>query len=100
MTIIYIGGHVMLYLGTQEETPITYQNVLGLAPVNRDKRYVIGQAVLFPLLKYYPEYPDAKSLANSSYFKLIFLDDLPKQNLSPSLFVKQLTQALSLKDAQ
>lgn len=100
MTIIYIGGHVMLYLGTQEETPITYQNVWGLAPVNRDKRYVIGQAVLFPLLKYYPEYPDAKSLANSSYFKLIFLDDLPKQNLSPSLFVKQLTQALSLKDAQ
>lgn len=98
MTIIYIGGHVMLYLGTQDDSAISYQNVWGLAPVNKDKRYVIGQSVLLPLLKSYPEYPDAKSLANSNYFKLIFLDDLGKQNLSPALFVKQLTQT-QLRDA-
>ncbi|RUR05516.1 hypothetical protein ELY15_14230 [Legionella sp. km772] len=99
MTIVYIGGHVMLYLGNHENKPITYQNVWGLAPANKDKRYVIGQAVLLPLLDSYPEYPDAKSLANASYFKLIFLDNLPKQNLSPRFFVKQLTEAMSLRDA-
>ncbi len=103
MTIIYIGGHVMLYLGkqkndNQEEAAITYQNVWGLAPPTKDKRYVIGQSLIFPLLKDYPEYPDAKSLANSSYFKLIFLDDLTNQNLSPSVFVKQFTKVLSVRE--
>ncbi len=98
MTVIYIGGHVMLYLGTQDNVVMTYQNIWGLAPVTKDKRYVIGQSVLFPLLNYYPEYPDAKSPANSSYFKLIFLDDLPKQNLTPAYFVKQLTASYLLKE--
>lgn len=47
MTLIYIGGHEMLYMGNKqigshEAEAITYQNVWGLAPAARDKRYVIG----------------------------------------------------------
>lgn len=103
MTIVYIGGHVLLYLGNQQGSdheliPITYQNVWGLAPVSKDRRYVIGQSVLLPLLKYYPEYPDAKSLANSTYFKLIFLDELTNQNESPQHFVNQFTKNDSVRE--
>lgn len=97
MTIIYIGGHVMLYLGTQNNTVITYQNVWGLAPAARDKRYVIGQSALLPLLNSYPEYPDARALANGTYFKLIFLDDLAKQKMTISQFAQQFNQALNLE---
>lgn len=81
MTIIYISGHVMLYVGNKDidnnkAAAITYQNVWGMAPENRDKRYVIGQSLFFPLLKNYPENPDVTSLASKSHFKLIFLDEL------------------------
>lgn len=81
MTIIYINGHVMLYLGnikTKDGTtqPITYQNVWGLAPITKDKRYIIGQSLFLPLLKDYPEKPDVISQADKPYFKLIFLDKL------------------------
>ncbi|KTD22155.1 SH3 domain of the SH3b1 type [Legionella lansingensis] len=105
MTLIYTGGHVMLYIGNQRQDnqtliPITYQNVWGLKPSTKDKRYVIGQSLLFPLLKYYPEYPDATSLANSSYFKLIFLDELSSQPLSSQNFVKQFTKNASVRDLQ
>jgi hypothetical protein len=104
MTIIYIGGHVMLYLGNykhdgQELVAATYQNIWGLSPPNKDKRYIIGQSVLFPLLNYYPEYPDAKSLANSSSFKLIFLDEL-KQEIPSARFVKQFTVNASVRELQ
>ena len=76
MTIIYVGGHVMLYLGNQGEEAITYQNLWGLAPANRDKRYVVGQSLLLPLLKSYSEAADASSLADRSLFKLVYLDEL------------------------
>lgn len=36
MTVIYIGGHVMLYVGKDKDydnAPLTFQNVWGLAPV-------------------------------------------------------------------
>jgi len=83
----------MLYLGNykhdgQELMPLTYQNIWGLAPASKDKRYVLGQSILFPLLKYYPEYPDAKSLVGSSYFKFIFLDEL-KQERPAAYLVEQ-----------
>lgn len=76
MTIIYIGGHVMLYLGNHEDEAITYQNLWGLAPANRDKRYIVGQALLLPLLKSYPEASDVTSLADKPLFKLVYLDEL------------------------
>lgn len=81
MTLIYIGGHVMLYIGTKDiennkAVAITYQNVWGASPDSRDKRYVIGQSLFFPLLKHYPENPDASSFAGKSKFKLVYLDAL------------------------
>ncbi|KTC93083.1 MULTISPECIES: SH3 domain-containing protein [Legionella] len=94
MTLIYIGGHVMLYvgnkqLGNQEVEAISYQNVWGLAPKSRDKRYVIGQSAFLPLLKYFPENPDINSQANASYFKLVYLDNLQPKAESPQAFSKK-----------
>ena len=74
MTIIYIGGHVMLYIGNNKDV-VTYQNLWGLSPENHNKRYVIGQSLFFPLLKYYPENPEVSSLASKTTFKLVFLPD-------------------------
>ena len=98
MTIIYIGGHVMLYVGNKEMDnhemeAITYQNIWGLSPTSRDKRYVIGQALFFPLLKYYPENPDVSSLADKSYFKLVYLDALDSKTVSPQTFSRYFTKA-------
>lgn len=93
MTIIYIGGHVMLYVGNKDNNDheveaITYQNVWGLSPQNRDKRYVIGQSLFLPLLKYYPENPDVSSLAGKASFKLVFLDTLETSATTPQRFAK------------
>ncbi|MCL9684005.1 SH3 domain-containing C40 family peptidase [Legionella maioricensis] len=103
MTVIYIGGHVMLYVGNkkmddQQFAPMTYQNVWGLSPESRDKRYVIGQSLFFPLLKYYPENPDVSSLANKAYFKLVYLDELGANATSPQAFAKQFTKIISAAD--
>jgi hypothetical protein len=81
MTLIHLNGHVMLYLGIQKTgrfkgEAMTYQNIWGLAPASRDKRYVIGQSVFLPLLASYEEVPDATSPANKTNFSLIFLDKL------------------------
>ena len=94
MTIIYIRGHVMLYIGQkqddhQDSVPITYQNVWGFRNTDEDRRYVIGQSVFLPLLTYFPEHPDIQSQANHSDFKLIYLDTLESTIESPSMFVKR-----------
>ncbi|KTD44824.1 SH3 domain-containing protein [Legionella quateirensis] len=100
MTIIYIGGHVMLYVGNKDiegnkAAAITYQNLWGMTPESRDKRYVIGQSLFFPLLKQYSEYPDASSLAGKSNFKLVYLDELNLKADTPqsfaNLFLEQRT---------
>ena len=94
MTIIYIGGHVMLYVGNKDSNnnraaAITYQNVWGMSPESRDKRYVIGQSLFFPLLKNYPENPDVSSLAGKSNFKLVYLDELNLKTDSPRSFANR-----------
>ena len=94
MTIIYIGGHVMLYVGNKDinnnrAAAITYQNIWGMAPESRDKRYVIGQSLFFPLFKNYPENPDVSSFASKSNFKLIFLDELNLKTDSPRGFANK-----------
>jgi cell wall-associated NlpC family hydrolase len=90
MTIIYIGGHVMLYVGTTDNQQImTYQNIWGMAPAQRDARFVIGQSLFFPLLQSYPEKPELSSLASKSYFKLVFLDELNTTEDSPSKFTNR-----------
>lgn len=104
MTIIYVDGHVMLYVGKKtidnnKEAAITYQNIWGISPKRHDKRYVIGQSLFLPLLKYYPENPDASSLADKSNFKLIYLDKLNLKADSPHDFVnKFLEQSSSLME--
>lgn len=85
-TIIFIGGHVMSYIGnypnpnsnTNELMAMTYQNIWGLRPANNSYRAVIGQSVLFPILSAYPEDPNLASLADKKYFKLIYLADEPE----------------------
>lgn len=97
-TIIYIGGHIILYVGNypNPQSPenlmaMTYQNLWGLSPPSRDRRSVIGESVLFPLLKQYLEDPSLNSLANSKYFQVSFLDEWPISMLKvPHINLKSL----------
>jgi cell wall-associated NlpC family hydrolase len=73
-TLIYIGGHVMLYVGnTQRDgrtVPLVYQDVWGLQPADDSRRAVIGGSVFLPLLLRYPEDPGLESLAATSTFQI------------------------------
>jgi hypothetical protein len=97
MTIVNIGGHIFLYLGSYENAadvshavvPLTYQNMWGLRPIGQDGRYVIGKSVLFPLLSHYPEkYPsgnlELSSPASKPQFIVAYLDQLPPASVSAS----------------
>lgn len=98
MTLIYNGGHIMLYVGHQplngqNDVAITYQNVWGLRNPTQDKRYVIGQSLFFPLLKSYPEFADILPQAGfKDYFELVFLDELDDSLDSQIRLVKLLMQ--------
>ncbi len=91
MTLIYIEGHVMLYVGNYKNQVMTYQNLWALAPANRDKRYVVGQSLFLPLLKYYPENPDVVSLASKRLFKLVYLDEFTTTSVAPQTFAASFT---------
>ena len=82
-TIIYIGGHVYLYVGNitinGKEYPMSYQNIWGLAPADRSRRSVLGGSVLLPILDSYPEDTDLVSLAAKKYCILVYLDQIPAQ---------------------
>ncbi len=97
LTLIYLPGHIMLYIGNekfqQQTVAMTYQNIWGLSPASRDKRYVIGQSVFFPLLNTYPEEPDAQPLFAKQVLKLVFLDGRSKTLESPASFSKRLLQS-------
>ena len=88
LTLIYIGGHVALYIGdypnpNQEGASsmvMTYQNIWGLSPRPSVRRAVIGKSVLFPMLLQYPEDTSLASLAGYKYFQLSYLDQLPDSN--------------------
>jgi len=91
MTIIYIGGHVMLYLGDYANpqkpsvsVPLTYQDMWALKPKNvipsADHRAVVGQSVLFPLLRYFPEDFSLASQADKKHFQLAYLDQVMQQS--------------------
>jgi cell wall-associated NlpC family hydrolase len=73
-TLIYIGGHVMLYLGNTvrdgQTVPLVYQDVWGLRPADNSRRAVIGGSVIWPLLLRYPEDPSLESLAATSTFQI------------------------------
>ncbi len=86
MTIIHVGGHVILYLGNYPNpndpshgiVPLSYQDMWGLGKGDIPYRSVIGQAVLFPLLPTYPEDPALVSQLNHQVFQLFYLDNLPE----------------------
>ncbi|MGF6763757.1 cell wall-associated NlpC family hydrolase [Paraburkholderia sp. GAS33] len=73
-TLIYIGGHVMLYLGNTtrdaQVVPVVYQDVWGLRPADNSRRAVIGGSVIFPLLAHIPEDPSLQSLAATRIFQI------------------------------
>jgi cell wall-associated NlpC family hydrolase len=84
MTEIYIGGHIIQFVGVfpnsnepMDLMAMTYQNLWGLHPPTVQRRDVIGESVLLPLLTKYPEEPDDGSLAGGRYFKIIYLDQMP-----------------------
>lgn len=86
MTIVYVGGHIFMYIGNypnpnstnHELMAMTYQNVWGLSPKkSANRRAIIGKAVILPLLLQYPEDPELHSHVNKQYFKMSFLDEVP-----------------------
>ncbi|MCD6039751.1 MAG: peptidase family [Gammaproteobacteria bacterium] len=122
MTVVYIGGHVFMYVGDYVDpahpstTPValTFQSIWGLRPLPGtgsdgaplpEGRYVIGQSVFFPLLAPYPEqypYPvprDLGSLAAKQIFQVAYLDQSPPTSLFKgwSLWKRQ-PEAMSQKE--
>ncbi len=94
-TIIRIKGHVFMYVGTYQRADnslmvMTYQQMWGLSPKDRNSRAVIGQSVFLPLLLKYPEDTDLMSELDASLFQLIYLDQFPdkplKQNISDLMY--------------
>ena len=88
LTIVYIGGHIFLYVGNYPDPNnpshtivMTYQNLWGLAPKPPNRRAVIGKSVLFPLLLSYPEDRSLRSLANKKYFQIAYLNELPDPDI-------------------
>jgi cell wall-associated NlpC family hydrolase len=76
-TLVYIGGHVMLYLGTTErdghKVPLVYQDIWGLRPADDSRRSVIGGSVIFPLSVSIPEDASLQSLAGTPIFQISIL---------------------------
>ncbi|HEY4298039.1 MAG TPA: SH3 domain-containing protein, partial [Paraburkholderia sp.] len=76
-TLIYIGGHVMLYIGNTTRdgvaVPVVYQDVWGLRPADNSRRAVIGGSVILPLLEHIPEDATLQSLAATPIFQISIL---------------------------
>lgn len=76
-TLIYIGGHVMLYLGNTirdgRAVPLVYQDIWGMRPADNSRRAIIGGSVIFPLLLTIPEDPSLESLAATRIFQVSVL---------------------------
>lgn len=87
-TLIYIGGHVMLYVGDAQRdgraVPLVYQDVWGLRPADNSRRAVIGGSVFLPLLLRYPEDPGLESLAATSTFQISIIG-MPAGGAAPHL---------------
>lgn len=71
-SIVYIGGHVMLYIGQREDegqsVSMTYQNIWGLRPEDGSRRSIIGQSVFLPLVASYKQDTSLQSLAAKKWF--------------------------------
>ncbi|MBS0351979.1 MAG: SH3 domain-containing protein [Proteobacteria bacterium] len=100
MTIVYIGGHIFLYVGNYSQNGnatsastnvMTYQDIWGLRPSDDSSRAIIGQSLFFPLLLAYPEEPNMVSLAAKNYFQVSYLDQMPETPINmPARFFSDL----------
>lgn len=74
LTLIDIGGHVMLYLGAGQRAgrPIAwvYQNIWGLRPPDGSRRAVLGGSLVFALDTEIPGDASLQSLAARGRFRL------------------------------
>ncbi len=86
-SIIYIGGHVMLYLGNTtidgKPVPVVYQDIWGMRPAENTRRAIIGGSVIMPLTLEVPEDPSLRSLAGTPIFQIMTLDTAPPPGLMP-----------------
>lgn len=73
LSVIDIGGHVMLYLGNGlvdgHTVPIVYENLWGLSPADGSRRAILGQSVILPLLEHFPEDTGLASQADRPRFR-------------------------------
>jgi hypothetical protein len=87
LTLVWIRGHVMLYLGPITYTApdgasaagfMSYQNLWGLWPkAPPDTRAIVGGSTLFPVLDRYPDQPELQSQADRPDFVATRLDQAP-----------------------
>lgn len=82
LTLIYLGHHIVLYIGEFNHTSMTYQNLWGLTPISKDYRAVIGKAVFLPLLLQYPQDKTLISQADKKYFIVSDLSELPTETVN------------------
>lgn len=87
MTLIYVGGHVLAYIGSYPNpndpahtiVPLSYQNAWGLGPMKGTaRRAILGGSILLPLLMSYPEDPALTPQLKKATFQLLFLDQIPE----------------------
>jgi hypothetical protein len=69
MTLIYLRGHIMLYIGEQAGEPLVFHNIWGLRTLKEDGsvgRFIIGRAVITTLEpgKELPNLVQASSILN------------------------------------
>jgi cell wall-associated NlpC family hydrolase len=86
-SIIYIGGHVMLYLGNTTRDgvaiPVVYQDIWGMRPAENTRRAIVGGSVIMPLTLDVPEDPSLRSLAATPIFQIMTLETAPPPGLMP-----------------
>ncbi|MFM0738891.1 NlpC/P60 family N-terminal domain-containing protein [Paraburkholderia xenovorans] len=87
-TLIYIGGHVMLYIGNTTRNgvavPVVYQDVWGLRPADNSRRAVIGGSVILPLFEHIPEDAALQSLAGTPTFQISILGGTAADTATPT----------------
>lgn len=78
-SFISIPGHIMMYIGTYntkygKDTVMVYNDIWGVKPKKApDARYIIGQSVIFPILKRYKEFPNSRSLIDKDVVTIVNL---------------------------
>ncbi len=76
-TLVYINGHVMLYLGNTthgaQTVPVVYHGVWGLSPADNSWRAIIGGTLIQPLFESIPEDLALQSLAAKPIFQISIL---------------------------